>query len=65
MGSGKVSRGEKMAFRGSDPESYITEYTLVYEDSRYTAHGVKEMYERLPAGYELTIQVTSFVYKGV
>jgi len=21
-----------MAFRGTDPESYITEYTLVYED---------------------------------
>ena len=23
-----------MAFRGTDPESYITEYTLVYEDNR-------------------------------
>jgi len=28
----EVSRGEKMARRGTDPESYITEYTLVYED---------------------------------
>ena len=26
------SRGEKMALRGTDPESYITEYTSVYED---------------------------------
>jgi len=30
--SGEVSRGEKMALRGTDPESYITEYTLVYGD---------------------------------
>jgi len=29
---GEVSRGEKMLFSGTDPESYITEYTLVYED---------------------------------
>ena len=29
---GEVSRGEKMTLRGIDPESYITEYTLVYED---------------------------------
>ena len=29
--AGEVSRGEKMAFRGTDPESYITEYT--YEDN--------------------------------
>ena len=30
--SGEVSRGEKMDLRGTDPESYITEYTLVYEE---------------------------------
>ena len=30
--SGEVSRGEKMLYFGTDPESYITEYTLVYED---------------------------------
>ena len=30
--SGEVSRGEKMLYSGTDPESYITEYTLVYED---------------------------------
>ena len=29
---GEVSRGEKMLYSGTDPESYITEYTLVYED---------------------------------
>ena len=30
---GEVLRGEKMLFTGTDPESYITEYTLVHEDS--------------------------------
>jgi len=30
--AGEVSRGEKMLYSGTDPESYITEYTLVYED---------------------------------
>ena len=28
----EVSRGEKMALRGTDPESYITEHTSAYED---------------------------------
>ena len=31
VGRAKVSRGEKMTLRGTDPESYITENTLVYE----------------------------------
>ena len=26
--AGEVSRGEKMLYSGTDPESYITEYTL-------------------------------------
>ena len=30
--SREVSRGEKMDLRGTDPESYITEYTLVHEE---------------------------------
>jgi len=30
--SGEVSRGEKMLYSGTDPESYITEITLVYEE---------------------------------
>ena len=30
---GEVSRGEKMLYSGTDPKSYITEYTLVYEDN--------------------------------
>jgi len=30
--SGEVPRGEKMLYPGTDPESYISEYTLVYED---------------------------------
>ena len=29
--SGEVSRGEKMAVQGIDPESHVTEYTLLYE----------------------------------
>jgi len=29
---GEVSRGEKMALRGTNPESYITEYTLEKEE---------------------------------
>ena len=32
VGSGEVPRGEKMLFSGTDLESYITEYTLLYED---------------------------------
>ena len=32
MGSGEISRGEKMLSSGTDPESYITEYTSVHED---------------------------------
>ena len=27
---GEVSRGEKMLYSGTEPESYTTEYTLVY-----------------------------------
>ena len=27
-----VPRGEKVLYSGADPEAYITEYTLVYED---------------------------------
>jgi len=30
---GDVSRGEKMLYSGTDPESYITEYSLVYEEN--------------------------------
>ena len=33
---GEVSRGENMALRGTDPESYITDYTLVYEDLKHS-----------------------------
>ena len=37
VGSGEVSRGEKMLSSGNDPESQITEYTSVtsrYSDAR-------------------------------
>ena len=35
--SGEVSRGEKMLYSGTDPESYITEYTFVYEDAGFNS----------------------------
>ena len=35
INSGEVPRGEKMLYSGTDPESYITEYTLVYEEKHY------------------------------
>jgi len=31
-GTGEVPRGEQMLYSGTDPESYITEYTVVRED---------------------------------
>ena len=34
---GEVSRGEKMALRGTDLESYITEYILVCEEENAKA----------------------------
>jgi len=36
--SGEFPRGEKIIYSGTDPESYITEYTLVYEE--YSLDGV-------------------------
>ena len=33
LDSGEVSRGEKMLYSGTHPESYTTEYTLVYEEN--------------------------------
>ena len=30
---GELSRGEKMLYSGTDPESYITEYTSIYEEN--------------------------------
>ena len=33
MDAGEVSRREKMLFSGTVPESYITEYTSVYENN--------------------------------
>ena len=38
--SGEVPRGEKMLYSGTDPESYITECTLVYEDYLEEERGV-------------------------
>ena len=38
MSSG-VPRGEKILYSGIDPESYITEYTLVYEEFTVTVPG--------------------------
>jgi len=30
--SGEVPQGEKILYSGADPESYITEYTIIYKD---------------------------------
>ena len=30
--SGEVSRGEKMLYSGTDPESYNTKHTLLYKE---------------------------------
>ena len=38
---GEVSRGEKILYPGTDPESYITENTLVYE-KYYAGHVSKK-----------------------
>jgi len=38
--AGEVPRGEKMLYSGTDPESYITEYTLVYENKLSLEGGV-------------------------
>ena len=34
---GEVSRGDTTALRGTDPELYITEYTLVYEEEKLSS----------------------------
>ena len=31
--AGEVLRGENMLYSGADPELYIAEYTLLYEDN--------------------------------
>ena len=38
----EVSRGEKMALLGTDPESFITECTLVYEKNTDRKGGVRK-----------------------
>ena len=35
---GEVSRGEEIALRGTDPESYISEYSFIYEDKVKAIH---------------------------
>ena len=46
--AGEVSRGEKMLYSGTDPESNITEYTTVYKDD--TAGGVGNYAEAFRGG---------------
>ena len=41
QGSGEVPRGEKIHSSGTDPESFITDYTLVYEDESSFVFGVR------------------------
>jgi len=42
----EVSRGEKMLYSGTDPESYITEYTLVYEEKTVLVYEEKNQYTK-------------------
>jgi len=39
---GEVTRGEKMLLSGTDPESYIIEYTLVYEEKQSLCIGGRQ-----------------------
>ena len=46
--SGEVPRGEKMLYSGTDPESYITDYTLVYE--YFIQPSYVGLHEQMPCG---------------
>ena len=45
--SGEVSRGEKIALRETGPESYVTEYTVVYEDNPAPVHLKSQLHRQL------------------
>jgi len=47
--SGDVPRGENMLYSGTDPESSITEYTLVYKDKKKYS-GMKERHVAVNRG---------------
>ena len=75
-GRHEVSRGEKMLYSGTDPESYITEYTLVYEDNQrsvlynsqalainfgcFTHRDLSARQRRAPACSQFALQSTIF-----
>ena len=60
---GEVPREEKMLYSGTDPESYITEHTIVYENRRIygndrhrlpvgTTHKASELRDRISKGFQ-------------
>ena len=53
---GEVLRGEKMTLREIDPESYITEYTLVYQDEVQGMFGVRRRQCHAPPGSRVRVQ---------
>ena len=44
---GEVPRGEKILYSGTDPKSYSTEHTLVYEDTGSSWSSRMEATQRL------------------
>ena len=42
LSAGEVPRGEQTPYSGTDPESYITEYTLIYEEERLDLHASRK-----------------------
>ena len=49
----EVPRGENMHSSGTDPESYITEYTLVYKDEPWTVKQARAEAERTRLSHAL------------
>ena len=54
---GEVSRGEKMLYSGTEPQSYITEYTLVYA-AKVLAGGGEQRSTARAGVYLLKVDVT-------
>ena len=44
VGSGEVTHAEQMLYSGTDPESYITQYTGLFEEKLGVAHPENQAY---------------------
>jgi len=56
---GEVSRGKKILYSETDPESYITEYTLVYEEYPWQSEVEDQAAERLEERFK-SVKVDRF-----